>query len=306
MKKVNSVIVAALMATCLAGCSPVTVINYGRLVKQGIDSASNSSASSAEDDFELNDILEQEYSIQNGTDFEYDDSLDDTDDASVSFGEPKVTSSGAYIYVSDEVWQHLNNLETDYSKVNWGVVYSPDDMEGLVISIAPYSDGYSSFLIVGLTNLYDKDIAVSAGGYAKDTSGNKTGDLYVYETCIGPGNTAIQLIYCDSVPTGEIHWDEISLENVYRESAAWEADWVIKTDEYGYPSVPYSIYSESNMSLGSVWGFILDSQGNILGCSSDYNAEAGTNLSGSISYYNEVDLTGVSLALFANPVKEND
>ena len=113
------------------------------------------------------------------------------------------SSSSTNSYISEEAQELLETIESDYSKVNWGVEYSPTGMDGIVISIAPYNDNGSNYLAIAVTNLYNTDTTFSAEGYAKGTSGQKVGNVLFYDTAIRPGNTIIKLLYCDDVPTGE-------------------------------------------------------------------------------------------------------
>ena len=226
----------------------------------------------------------------------------DTDSSAVTSNtgnETPATSS----YLSAESQSILNGLDTDYSKVNWGVQYSPTGMDGVVISIAPYTSSNLSFLLVGVTNLYDQDITFSAKAIAKGTSGQEVGNGSFYELAIRPGNTIVKTIYCSDIPTGEIHWDYIELPKVYDKSVYWESDWTIQTDKDGFFEVPYRIVSEENMVPGSVTAVILDASGNILAVEDDYNIEEGTDLSGTISLYTK-DLGGTpsDLAMFSNPL----
>ncbi len=212
-------------------------------------------------------------------------------------------ASATNSYLSAESQSILNGLDTDYSKVNWGVQYSPTGMDGVVISIAPYTSSNLSFLLVGVTNLYDQDITFSAKAIAKGTSGQEVGNGSFYELAIRPGNTIVKTIYCSDIPTGEIHWDYIELPKVYDKSVYWESDWTIQTDKDGFFEVPYRIVSEENMVPGSVTAVILDASGNILAVEDDYNIEEGTDLSGTISFYTK-DLGGTpaDLAMFSNPL----
>ena len=218
------------------------------------------------------------------------------------------SSSDTASYISDEAKKILASLDTDYNKVNWGVQYSPTGMDGIVISVAPYVDSDSYYLAVAVTNLYGEDTTFSATGYAKGLSGQEIGSLSFYETAICPGNTVVKLIYCDDVPTGEIHWDEIELPNVYETSAYWESDWSLGTDADGYLKVDYTIMSNTTMMPGYVTGLVLDKKGNIVAAYQDYNSNKGSNASGIIKYYVKAsNLSGTpsDVAMFCNPLEEN-
>ena len=226
------------------------------------------------------------------------DTTNDTTTSNTGSDAPATSS-----YLSADAQSILDGLETDYSKVKWGVQYSPTGMDGVVISVAPYTASNLSFLLIGVTNLYDQDITFSAKAIAKGTSGQEVGNASFYELAIRPGNTVVKTIYCNDAPTGELQWDYIELPNVYDKSVYWESDWTITTDKDGFFEVPYRIVSEENMVPGSVTAVILDANGNILAVEDDYNIEEGTDLSGTISLYTK-DLGGTpaDLAMFSNPL----
>ncbi len=226
--------------------------------------------------------------------------------------EPEVTdnttqssSSTTASYLAEDAQKILSSLDTDYNKVNWGVQYSPTGMDGIVISVAPFMDGNSYYLLVAVTNLYGEDVTFSASGYPKGTDGQKIGSISFYENAIAPGNTVAKAIYCEEIPTGEIRWDEIELPNVFDKSAYWESDWGIQTDSDGYIEVPFTIYSDVNMMPGTVTAIILDSKGDILAVEDDFIMDEGKEVSGTIKLFKK-DLPGtpVDLAMFANPLEK--
>lgn len=257
--------------------------------------AANGPQTDITDDFLTDepDVTEPEPDVSDITDV-----TDDTTTATPDGG-----SSDTASYISAEAQAALDSLETDYSKVKWGVQYSPTGMDGIVISVAPYTENSSIMLLVAITNLYNEDVTFSAEAIAKGTSGQEIGKGSFYECAIRPGNTVVKSIYCDDVPTGEIHWDSIELPTVYDKSVYWESDWTIQTDKDGYYEVPYRITSSESMTPGTVTAVILDASGNILAVEDDYNIEEGTDLSGTISLYTN-DLGGkpADLAMFANPL----
>ena len=226
------------------------------------------------------------------------DTTNDTT-ASSTGNQASATSS----YLSEKSQSILDGLETDYSKINWGVQYSPTGMDGVVISVAPYTASNLSFLLIGVTNIYDQDMTFSARAVAKGIDGQEIGNVSFYELAIRPGNTIVKAVYCSDIPTGELHWDTIELPEVHDKSVYWESDWTIKTDQDGYFEVPYRLVSEENMVPGFVTAIILDANGNILAVEDDYNTNEGTDISGTISLYTK-DLGGTpaDLAMFSNPL----
>ena len=216
------------------------------------------------------------------------------------------SSSGKNSYLSEESQEIMDSLDTDYNKVNWGVQYSPTGMEGIVISVAPYIDNGSNYLAIAITNIYNEDATFSAKATLKGKYSDEVGSCSFYENAIRPGNTIIKLVYCSDVPTGEIHWEDIELPEVFDESAYWEADWALGTDADGFLKVDYTIYSNEKMTPGYVTGLVLDADGNIVAAFNDYNIDKGTELTGTITYYvSELPGKPVDVALFANPLVED-
>ena len=208
-------------------------------------------------------------------------------------------------YISAETQEMLNSIDTDFTKVNWGVVYSIPDMEGIVISLTPYIDGSSYFLIIGITNLYNEDITFSAEGYAKDSSGNNIADIFFFDEAIRSGNTVVHDLYCSGQPTGEIHWDNIEFPNVYSESANWECDWGMAQDSDGYVNIEYQMYGDEKMQPGYVNALVLDPKGYVIGFAKDYNTEEDTLVSGTIkTFKKDFNGTPVDVAFFSNPIKK--
>lgn len=198
--------------------------------------------------------------------------------------------------------------DTDYSKVNWGVTYSPiEDMPGVTISVTPMVDDCGTYtLILGVTNMYNVPINFSGQANAKDAKGNYIGDAFIYLSSIGYGNTSIATIYCpDGVPNGEIHWDELKISEGYSEYVPWAADWDASAPDANTLELSYSVTMTESTNPGDVYGLILDDKGFVIDVFHDYVSDKGTTVSSSTSKYRK-DITklGVSdVALFINPTK---
>ena len=218
--------------------------------------------------------------------------------------EKKTTSSSSYLTSEQE--SILNKLDTDYSKVNWDVQYSPEGMDGIIISVSSYNEGKYPYLVVAVTNIYNQDVTFSAKGYAKGKSGQEVADISFYENAVRPGNTIIKSVYCDATPTGEIHWDEIELPDVFGESTYWEGDWSLSTDKDGYYQVDYTVSSDDYMTPGYVTAVLLDKYGYVIDVAYDYNIDKGYSASDRIQFYNK-DYTSkiVDVAMFTNPLIED-
>lgn len=218
--------------------------------------------------------------------------------------EEDTTATTTSSYLTSEQRSILNKLGTDYTKVNWGVQYSPKGMDGIIISVAPYMDGRYSYLLVAVTNIYNEDVTFSASGYAKGKSGQEVAELSFYEDAIRPGNTIAKAVYCDSTPTGEIHWDEIELPKVYSTSASWEGDWTFSKDTDGYYQIEYNVESNDYMNPGYVTALLLDKNGYVVDVAYDYTADKGYYVSGCIQFFqNEFNSKIYDVAIFTNPLK---
>lgn len=216
------------------------------------------------------------------------------------------------VAVSDEVADMLAKLDTDFNKINWGVIYSiSDDFPGLVVSIAPCYEYGAYKLIVGLTNLTDKPLDFTGSAIALDAEGNEEGSTFMYIKALGSANTYIQTINCgQDMPTGVIRWSDCDLEiSETSKYTPWEADYSASGKPAdGAISVVYEIYSANNETLGTyeLYALVLDANGNVLGVGYDYGNEelaAGEKYTGSANIYNDGEVLqgAADIAIFANP-----
>ena len=230
--------------------------------------------------------------------------------------EPVKPEAGAYTnsLISDQAKQILYSLESDYNKVNWAVEYSPsEDLDGLVISVAPVYDDGDYYLVVGITNLYEQELAFNGYGTAIDANGEKVG-LETYFSCdaIGFGSTYIDTILCGpDFPTGQIRWEnvEIGYADGY-EYTPWEVDWnVVGNPGDGYLAVNYTRYGSNGGFLagGQFYVCLLDESGNIVAINYDYlmDVEAGQSADYTTNLWEDADRLALAkdVAFFANPVK---
>lgn len=207
----------------------------------------------------------------------------------------------------------LDTLETDYNKVNWGVEYSIfEDSPGVVASVSLYSDDYSNYLVLGITNLYNENIDISANIGAYNKKGDIKGDSFVYEPVIGTGSTVIYTIYCgEEIPDGRIKWEDCELYSANKEKAyiPWEMDYNVKPSNNSL-NVEYEMMATDKKSLPecTVQFMFLDKEGNILAIQNDYinkKVKSGKTYKGSLStYVGKDNINKVKqLAVFANPIQ---
>lgn len=219
---------------------------------------------------------------------------------------PTNTNSTTASYLTDEEESFMQSLPTDYNKINWGVRYSPEGMKGLVISVAPAIDNLGSFfLVVAYTNLTSTPIDVSGSGYAKGKDGSDIGSVYMYVSALGSGNTYVSKVYCDDIPTGEIHWDSLRAEESSKEYSVWEADYTGSSDGYTM-NVEFTISTQNEAEVGQVAVVTVDSNGDITDYGYYYPTSGGKtrSLSGKVSLHGRAASTpGGDAAVFANPVK---
>ncbi len=317
MKKFVRIVGMMLVITCLAGCSSDG--GSSKLPSKGSsefhaagkkESSDNSSESTysetatdsaSESDVTVSDNTTSDTSTSDNSVSSANSSADTSETGSNTSSYYNTDFETAY-YISDEAKQILQTVPTDYSKVHWGVVYSGEGMDGLIISVAPYVDGDLTCLVVGFTNIYNETITFTADGYAKDSNGNDIGSIYEYQSALGAGSTVIYQICCNGLPTGEIHWNSVELNAATSEYQPWESTWTLNKDEDGYFYSYYEMESSSKMRVGDVWLLVLDSKGNIIKYGDDYNPTEGTEANGEVNFYTkEFGTDSYQIAMFANP-----
>ena len=220
--------------------------------------------------------------------------------------DPIRTEDGSHL--DSDVKEKLDALDTDYSKVNWGVQYSPfEDEPGLVISVAPYVDEYGTYkLIVGITNLLDTPITFSGGAEAKGKDESIVGETYIYEDSLGVGNTVIEIISCDDIPDGRIHWTDLKMQEGDSRYIPWEADWeLLNGDDKSEIIFKYNLYANEPFVAGYIYGLALDQDGNVVYVFDAYEDELTSNLTGSVTTYEDLSARGLKdVALFSNSLAE--
>lgn len=215
-------------------------------------------------------------------------------------------------YLSDEIEEKIALLDTDYNKIKWGVRYNIfEDFPGFVISVTPYYESGTYYLLVGMTNLYDTDFDFAAKAYAYDSEDNYIGESYIYQDAIGSANTVLAVISCgDKVPDGRIHWEEGTIEeSEYDEYIPWELDYSVsgKASD-GMLAINYGLYASNKEKIedGSIlYSVLLDEDGYVLSVVEDYILDEipeGETYSGEIhAYANEGVLKEVAnIAFFGN------
>lgn len=296
MNKFGKILCVLLAVTLLAGCGSSS--SSGPSSDSGFQGGRHSDE---EDNKEETTVEEPEEETVETTseaaDSEEELSLGGSDEGTVN----SKTVDGTAYYLTDEAMNALDSLESDYNKIKWGVVYSPDGIDGLAISIAPYVDGDTIHLLVSFTNLYNSEISLDAKGDAIDANGDKIGSISAYELTIGSGNSVLYDIDCDGNPTGEIHWESIDVKEAKREYVVWEGDWKMGTDSNGNYLVQWSLEGEREMDLGFVRFVAVDDEGYICGCAQAYGGDPATSFTGTEDFYTEMGGLPTDLAMFANP-----
>jgi hypothetical protein len=201
-----------------------------------------------------------------------------------------------------ECEKSLDSLDTDYSKINWGVKYSPfKDLPGIVFSVAPALHDNSICLVVAVTNLYSEDVDVSGHGTAKGLNGEDISSFSLSAVAIGSGNTYIQAVDCGDTPSGEIRWENMEASPAKEKYVPWEADWTL-TGKEDY-TLNYSVIAEDTCKAGTIWALLLDSGHNIVGVYSTYDDGTDRVLQGNIQGIRDIDRLGVTdAAIFVNPL----
>lgn len=223
------------------------------------------------------------------------------------------TQTTANANLDSEIASTLNALNTDYNKVKWGSVYSMfEENPGVVISVAPGKMYDEDILIIAITNLYDQDFCFSGTAKALGKDDAIVGETFVYESCVGAGNTVIEYIDCDSTPDGRISWEECEISESYQEYVPWEADYQAKGNaQEEHLTVDYELYASDGSACagGLVTVLLVDGDGYITGMMTDFMeeiAEKGTWNSSVDVYGHESMLSQTKdVAIFVNTVKPN-
>ena len=194
----------------------------------------------------------------------------------------------------------LESIDTDYHKVDWGAEYCADKLDGIVISVAQCTAD-RNMLVIGFTNLYDRDVTIEAKGYAKDKNDNNVGDIYVFQSAVRPGQTVIRNQYCENESDGRIHWDKVELCDVNDKSVGWECDTKLVTEPNGFYDIAYHITPDNEkIRADYVWALLLDEDGYIVRSYDGYNSDTGYTVDGAIKT-SQKSMGGVKdIAFFAN------
>lgn len=242
------------------------------------------------------------------------DAVDENEESTdVNAEDTTTTQTTANANLDSEIASKLNGLNTNYNKVKWGSVYSifPDN-PGIVISVAPGKLFNEDILVVAITNLYDQEISFSGSAKARGKDDAIVGETFIYQGCIGAGNTVIEYIDCDSTPDGRISWEECEIGESYQEYVPWEADYQAKGNpQDGYLTVEYGFFASNGDACDSTMITILlvDGDGYITGVMTDYMEAIAENetRNGSVDVYGDESMLSQTkdIAIFANSVKPN-
>ena len=242
------------------------------------------------------------------------DAVDENEESTdVNAEDTTTTQTTANANLDSEIASTLNGLNTDYNKVKWGSVYSifPDN-PGIVISVTPGKMFGDDILVVAITNLYDQEISFSGSAKARGKDDAIVGETFIYQDCIGAGNTVIEYIDCDSTPDGRISWEECEIGESYQEYVPWEADYQAKGNpQDGYLTVEYGFFASNGDACDNTMITILlvDGDGYITGVMTDYMEAIAENetRNGSVDVYGDESMLSQTkdIAIFANSVKPN-
>lgn len=326
MKKRGLVFVGivGLLSAGLVGCNnSVETSNNEKVVesvKEVIDESLESDVEQeiieAEDSQEIIDeeATEDEEIIEETNEEPNEEALEEPEDI-INEEEKELDRSLINSTLPDDVEEALSKLETDYNKVYWGSRYSMfEDMPGVVVSVTPcklYGVDYG--LVIAITNLYDTDVSFAGSASALGSNDTVIGDAYIYNSCIGSGNTFIEVIDCgsDEMPDGRIHWEDVDLAEAIGTYVPWEADYSGKENsEDGTISIDYELYATYGTPCNGeiVYALLIDENGFVIGLSSDYATSIGENekYAGSIEIAGDEDDFRLvkDVAMFANPIAE--
>lgn len=236
-------------------------------------------------------------STDNETDIDFEENTDDSaDDRNNEASAAGSAGSMVNSTLSADAENRIKQLDTDYQKINWAVRYSAgDEAPYVVISVAPYVFYDQYYLLIGVTNLYDRDISFSGTASAKGGDDEVIGDTFLYAGVIGSGNTVFGEICCsDELPDGRIYWSDCEISyDVYKNYVPWEADYQLSGNyEDEALTIDYSIYGTGGKTTvpGCVTFLLLDESGNVMAKGEDYVDEEiapGDAYEGQIKVYGD-------------------
>lgn len=190
--------------------------------------------------------------------------------------ETKVKESGRDRLPPD-VRRALEGLDTDYSKIRWGIEYVlSDDYPGVVVGVAPYYTDPYHYLAVAVTNVHPVDIVFSGDFHAKSEGGEDVGSGFFFKEHIGSGCTIMIPVSCgtDEAPDGRLSWTNIQIETADKSAGtSWTSDWEISKDPlFKRAGADLRIRGTGirNPDIKNVSAFLLDDKGNILSGAQQY------------------------------------
>ena len=178
--------------------------------------------------------------------------------------------SDPYASLSPEVGKVLSTIESDYSKIRWGVIYPlSEQYPGVVVSISPYDTDPYHYLAVAVTNVHSVEVTFTGSMEAKSDDSSVIGMGSFYEEHLGPGQTIISLLYCgtDKLPDGRIHWSDVQIKKAEDDRyIPWEADWSLsKSPGYRSAKAELAVTGDGgDPHLKKVDGLLIDDKGFIL------------------------------------------
>ena len=168
----------------------------------------------------------------------------------------------------------LDTMETDYSKVNWQVVYEPEP--GIIVSEGTFVKEQkigpaSNHLIVAFTNLTGDHAKLSIEGYVENKDDDVIYDLIDNEVEIWAGNTVARDIDLQTEEaSGNIKWNNITIEPSALKYAPYEVSPELTKKESGLYGIERNLYDVEAQCISGAFfetrqcGLILDDGGNII------------------------------------------
>lgn len=207
------------------------------------------------------------------------------------------------VQTSDENLNKFKTLENDVTKIKWFYIGTLEGEDNIIVSYAPFYDGYYYHYLIALTNLYPYSVDVSMDGYAEDASGNNVGTIYMDQYGVGSTSTYVYDLYLDNMPSGILNITGLNVSaDTHANFVYWEADWALGMDDTNSLALSYNIYSAETMAPGFISGILLDADGYIIRSVRDYIIDPVTSYSGEMSFYqSEFYREPKDVAFFANP-----
>ncbi|MCR4989459.1 MAG: zinc-ribbon domain-containing protein [Lachnospiraceae bacterium] len=213
------------------------------------------------------------------------------------------------IAVSSDEKEELSLFTNDYSVINWTEEYDIAG-SGLVLSLASFEYYDSPMYVYCISNTRAETLDFYGDITALNSSKSSVGDGYASTEQLCYGSSFVGTIPC----TGDV--DDFEIDFSVRladgtEEGHWEADWALDTKSSYSPVFKYDMfnYTDITYSVGYLYVFPVDENGNVLGYGYDYPSlmiKPDQDTEGELSVYTDDVASIKTVAMFATTKNLSD